>query len=157
MPEEAVILIAEDLMNDRFIIHRAFQEAQISNPLQFVRDGEEAIAYLAGEGKYANRAEYPLPELMLLDLKMPKVDGFEVLEWIRAQPGLHNLRVVVLTASDEIRDVNKAYDLGASSFLVKPNDFTNVINLARTLATYWLQANKAPTTARKKLRRKKKR
>src|SRR2546428_9867920 len=123
MPDQAVILLAEDREDDILLIRKAFQEAFINNPLQVVRDGEEAIAYLSGEGKYSNRAEYPLPELMLLDLKMPGTDGFDVLKWMRQQPGLQALRVVVLTSSDQMRDVNAAYQLGANSFLVKPIDF----------------------------------
>src|SRR5438270_424523 len=83
-----------------------------------VRDGAEAMDYLRGEGSYANRDEYPLPALILLDLKMPKVDGFEVLTLLRAHPTLRSLPVLVLTSSDQLRDVNRAYELGANSFLV---------------------------------------
>src|SRR5438132_4460545 len=109
MSDQAVILLAEDLEDDILLIRRAFERGNIDKPLQIVRDGEETIAYLKGEGKYANRAEYPLPDLLLLDLKMPRLDGFEVLRWIRQQPGLEGLRVVVLTSSEDMRDVNKAY------------------------------------------------
>src|SRR5258705_8683596 len=116
MPDQAVILLAEDREDDIALIRKAFARAYVLNPLQVVRDGEEAIAYLSGEGKYSNRAEYPLPDLLLLDLKMPRIDGFEVLKWIREQPGLSALRVVVLTSSEDIRDVNVAYRLGANSF-----------------------------------------
>src|ERR1051325_10934839 len=121
--ERAVILLAEDEEDYVVLIRHAFSQANILNPLFVVWNGEEVIWYLKGEGKYANRDEYPLPDLLLLDLKMPRVNGFEVLEWIRRQPGLSALRVLVLTSSDEIRDVNKAYKLGANSFLVKPMDF----------------------------------
>src|SRR2546429_5508391 len=120
MSDSALILIAEDQGADISIILRAFTKARVLNPVQVVRDGEEVIAYLNGEGKFANRAEYPLPELLLLDLKMPRIDGFEVLRWLRQQPGLATLRVVVLTSSKEMRDLNLAYQLGANSFLVKP-------------------------------------
>jgi CheY-like chemotaxis protein len=109
VPEQSLILLAEDREDDIILIRKAFAEAYISNPLQVVRDGEEAIAYLAGNGRYFNRAEYPLPALLLLDLKMPRMDGFEVLKWIRQQPELSSLRIVVLTASDRISDVNIAY------------------------------------------------
>ena len=118
------------------------------NPLQVVRDGEETIAYLSGEGKYSNRAEYPLPDLLLLDLKMPRIDGFEVLKWIREQPGLSALRVVVLTSSEDIRDVNVAYRLGANSFMVKPMDFEDVVHMSKFLSNYWLRLSKAPETYR---------
>ena len=148
MPDQGVILLAEDREDDILLIRRAFRKAFITNPLQVVRDGEEAIAYLSGEGKYSNRSEYPLPDLMLLDLKMPRMDGFEVLEWIRRQPGLSSLRVVVLTASDHMHDVNSAYKLGANSFLVKPMDFEDVVHLGKFLTTYWLRMSKAPETSR---------
>lgn len=146
--EQAVILLAEDREDDIILIKRAFGKGEIENPLFVVRDGEEAISYLSGIGKYGNRVEYPLPDLLLLDLKMPKVDGFEVLRWVRQQAGFSALRVVVLTASDQIRDVNTAYRLGANSFLVKPTDFENVVEMAKTLRDYWLQMSKAPEVSR---------
>jgi CheY-like chemotaxis protein len=123
MSDQGVILVAEDNEVDVLLLRRAFAKAQLLNPLQVVHNGEEAIAYLSGKGKYTNRAEYPLPDLVLLDLKMPHKNGLEVLEWIREQPSLSGLRVVMLTSSDQARDVNAAYQLGANSFLVKPVDF----------------------------------
>lgn len=146
--EQAVILLAEDREDDILLVKRAFDKGDLQNPLFVVRDGEEAISYLSGIGKYSNRSEYPLPDLLLLDLKMPRVDGFEVLRWVREQPGFSALRVVVLTSSDQIRDVNTAYRLGANSFMVKPTDFENVVEMARTLRTYWLQMSKAPELSR---------
>src|SRR6185436_19786504 len=106
MPDRAVILLAEDREDDVLLIRKAFERAHIPNPLYVVNDGEEVIAYLKGEGKFSNRAEYPLPDLVLLDLKMPRVNGFEVLAWIRQQPTLSSLRVLVLTSASEMRDVN---------------------------------------------------
>src|SRR5438477_12877403 len=120
MPHISVILLAEDREDDVLLIRRAFNKANLLNPLHLVHDGDEAIAYLKGEGQFANRAEYPLPSLLLLDLKMPRRDGFEVLQWVREQSSLKALRVIVLTSSEHIQDVNRAYDLGANSFLVKP-------------------------------------
>ena len=146
--EHAVILLAEDREDDIQIIRRAFSEAFLTNPLQIVRDGEDAIDYLAGKGKYASRTEYPLPDLILLDLKMPKVDGFQVLEWIRQQSGIRGIPVVVLTSSDQLRDVNRAYGLGANSFLVKPTDFQNSVELARLLREYWMNLVKFPEAYR---------
>ena len=148
MPDEAIILLVEDREDDILLIKKAFTEGHINNPLQIVRDGDEAMSYLAGEGDYANRAEYPLPDLVLLDLKLPRVDGFEVLRWIRRQPGFATMRVVVLTSSDAIRDVNRAYSLGANSFMVKPLEFENVVELAKVLRTYWLKTDKAPSASR---------
>ena len=147
-PEEAVILIAEDSEDDMALIRLAFLKGKLINPIQFVRNGEEAIAYLKGEGPYANRVEYPLPCLVLLDLKMPRKNGFEVLEWIRQQPGMNGLRVVVLTTSQEIRDVNQAYQLGANSFLVKPTDLHDFVAMTRALAGYWLWMSQMPESWR---------
>src|SRR5256885_17265814 len=121
-----VILLAEDNENHVLLVRRAFEQAGLVNPLYVVSNGEEAINYLKGEGKYANRAEYPLPCLMLLDLKMPRKDGFEVLEWLRAQPGFSSLRVVVLTTSEELRDVNRAYLLRAQSLVSKNLAFRDI-------------------------------
>ena len=136
-----VILLAEDNENHVLLIRRAFEQAGLVNPLYVVSDGEEAVAYLKGQGKYANREEYPLPCLLLLDLKMPRKDGFEVLEWIRQQPGLFALRVVVLTSSQLPADTNRAYEAGANSFLVKPSDFQNYVELTEFINGFWLQFN----------------
>ena len=148
MADQAVILLAEDREDDILLIRKAFKKAFINNPLFVVRDGEEAIAYLKGEGKYFNRDEFPLPDLLLLDIKMPGVDGFGVLKWIRQQPSLSSLRVVVLTSSEDIQDVNIAYRLGANSFMVKPLDFENFLEMSRFLTSYWLQMSKTPETSR---------
>jgi len=135
MTEHAVILLVEDREDDILLIRKAFERAGISNPMQVVHDGEEAISYLAGERKFSNRAEYPLPWLILLDLKMPKVDGFEVLKWIRKQPGFSRIVVIVLTSSEQIRDVNTAYQLGANSFMVKPLEFENAVQVSKLITT----------------------
>jgi len=148
MSERAVILLADDSEDDALLIRQAFQKAFIPSPLYVVTSGEEAIAYLKGEFKYSNRDEYPLPDLLLLDLKMPGTDGFQVLRWIRQTPGLSELRVLVLTSSDHIRDVNEAYTLGANSFMVKPTDFQNFIELSKSIQDYWLLKSKAPETQR---------
>ena len=148
MPETQVILLVEDREDDVILILNAFRRANVPNPMHVVRHGEEAIHYLAGKGKYAVRSEYPLPTLVLLDLKMPLVDGFEVLRWIRSQPSLSNLVVVVLTSSEQMRDVNRAYQLGANSFLIKPMDFENAIALSSMIRDYWLRTSKAPETSR---------
>ncbi len=148
MSESAVFLLVEDNKDDVLLIRRAFEKGKVLNPLQVVYGGEEAIEYLSGSGKYANRAEFPLPTLVLLDIKMPRVDGFDVLKWIRLQPELSALRVVILTSSDEMRDVNTAYQLGANSFLVKPIDFERFVEISQALAGYWIWMDKAPEVAR---------
>src|SRR5262245_10649782 len=123
MSSHALILLVDDGEDDVYLIRKAFQLAGVANPIHVARDGEEAIAYLVGAGQYSNHDEHPLPDLILLDLKMPRLGGFEVLTWIRRQPGLQGIAVVVLTSSEQIWEVNKAYALGANSFLVKPADF----------------------------------
>ena|SRR5438045_986748 len=148
MSEQSVILLVEDAEDDILLIQKALAKGRVTHPLQIVRGGEEALAYLRGDGKYSSRAEYPLPELVLLDLKMPGMDGFEVLEWIRKHPTFRAMRVVVMTSSDEIRDVNRAYQLGANSFLVKPMDFQNYIQLGQLLQNYWLSIDKGPSMER---------
>lgn len=127
------------------MVKRAFHRARLSNPLFVVRDGEEAVSYLAGLGKFADRTQYPFPDLLLLDLKLPRMDGFEVLQWIRQQPGGKKLLVIVLTCSEDVYKVNKAYQSGANSFLVKPADIENYASLARTMARFWFDFDQRPS------------
>jgi CheY-like chemotaxis protein len=148
MLEQALILVVEDLEDDAILIRRAFRKGNVLNPLHIVRSGEEAIAYLKGEGQYSNRSEYPLPDLVLLDLKLPGKDGYDVLRWIREQPSLSALRIVVLTSSNQIRDVNMAYQLGANSFLVKPVDFDDFVAVAKAISGYWIWVSQAPEVSR---------
>ena len=152
--EHAVILVVEDREDDILLIRRALVHAHLTNPVHVVRDGEEAVEYLGGSGKYANREEFPLPGLILLDLKMPRMDGFEVLEWIRGQPGISGIVVLVLTSSERIRYVNRAYSLGTSSFLVKPFDFENYIELGILLRKYWFKTARLPESSRPPFRSK---
>ena len=127
------ILLVDDNRDDLLLIVRAFERAGLKHLVQTVSSGAECIGYLKGEPPYSNRTKYPVPGLVLLDLKMIGTDGFGVLRWIRNQPQYANLYVVMLTSSDEIRDVNQAYKLGADSFLVKPLDFWNAAELSRSL------------------------
>jgi CheY-like chemotaxis protein len=143
-----IILLVEDLEDDVTLIRRAFGQAGLTSPLQVVRDGEQVLAYLGGTGKYANRDEFPLPDLILLDLKMPGMDGFEVLQWLRNQPGISRIAVIVLTSSDNLYDVNRAYALGANTFLVKPTDFNNYVNLTKLVSDFWINTAKLPESAR---------
>lgn len=138
------VLIAEDSHDDYFLIQRAFQKAEIQADLRWVKDGTEAKAYFTGEGVFADRAEYPLPVLVLADLKMPRMSGFELLSWVRAQPHLRRIPIVVLTSSSQNPDVNRAYDMGANSYLVKPGKFEDLLNMSRALKTYWLTLNQNP-------------
>jgi len=142
------ILVVEDDENDALLIRRTLSSSGIPNPRVFVQSGEEAIDYLVGVGPYSNRATFPLPALALLDLKLPVMDGFEVLKWIRAHPHFKDLRVVVLTGSDNIRDVNEAYRLGANTFLVKPLEFENMASLFGAIGAQLWKANSTSTAHR---------
>jgi len=145
---QPVILLAEDSADDVDMFRRAFKQACIEAPLHIVSDGDEAIAYLTGEGKFANRAEFPLPDLFLLDLKMPRKNGFEVLAWLRTHPTLCPLRTVVLTTSQDIKDVTRAYAFGANSFLTKPLDFIEFKNTLQEMFTFFLTRAKTPQVTR---------
>jgi CheY-like chemotaxis protein len=141
---EGVILLAEDDPNDVLLIQRAFQRTLVANPVQVVRDGEEALAYLKGEDPFSDRERHPLPVLLLMDLKMPRKTGLEVLEWVRQQPGLRRLPIIVLTSSNQSPDINRAYELGANSYLVKPAGFDSLLELVKNLDMYWLILNEKP-------------
>src|SRR5690349_6894965 len=131
------VLIAEDDPSDVFLLQRAFNAAQVPASLHFVRDGQEAIDYLEGGSNFSDRERYPLPDLMLLDLKMPRLNGFDVLSWLRQQPGLKRLLVTILTSSDQPEDINRAYDLGANSYLLKPHNSGQLSELVAQVKRYW--------------------
>lgn len=138
------ILLIEDSDDDQILMRRAFTRANLANPIYAVSDGDEATAYLSGEGKYADREAYPLPILILLDLKLPKRSGHELLQWLRAQPGLKRTPVAILTSSKQTIDINRAYDLGANAYLVKPVEFESLVELVHSLHLFWLILNEAP-------------
>jgi CheY-like chemotaxis protein len=138
------VLIAEDDPSDVFLLKRAFTLAQVPATLHFVRDGQEAIDYLEGEAGFEDRTKHPLPDLMLLDLKMPRLNGFDVLTWVRRRPGLKRLLVTVLTSSNQPDDINRAYDLGANSYLLKPHNSIELSELVAQVKRYWLDLNQRP-------------
>ncbi len=138
------ILLVEDNYNDILLIQRAFRKANIRQPMNMVSNGDEAIAYLSRKGEYSNTQTYPIPKLVLLDLKLPRRSGLEVLEWIHQQPVLKRLLVVVLTSSRENSDLDRAYDLGANSYLVKPVNFQDFVKLIELVDTYWFNLNQPP-------------
>jgi len=142
--KQNLILLIEDDGNDILLIKRAFKKAKTINPLEVVTDGEEAINYLKGEGKYTDRIQYPLPIIILLDLKLPLKSGFEVLEWLKKQEGLKRIPVVILTSSSESKDINRAYDLGANTYLTKPVYFADLIEILKTIDIYWLILSEKP-------------
>jgi CheY-like chemotaxis protein len=148
MEKKPVILLVEDNEDDVLMIRKAFDKGQIDNPLFVVSDGGQALAYLAGTAAFADRRTYPLPDVILLDLALPGMDGFAVLRWVRAQPQLADVPVVVLTGLQSAQNLERAYSLGANSFLTKPEDFQDVVKLVREFAAEWLMpVSTAPTLA----------
>jgi CheY-like chemotaxis protein len=143
MNEQQTILLVDDSEDDIIMMREGFAQANCIHPLQEVHNGEEAIAYLKGEGQYADRHKYPLPIAMLLDLNMPKQNGYDVLAWVRARPGLKYLAVIILTSSMRNEDVERAYYLGATSFLVKPSSLEKLVAMARCVCS-WIQINHFP-------------
>ncbi|MBD2777618.1 response regulator [Iningainema tapete] len=139
------ILLVEDDPNDILLTQRAFRKANLINTaLQVVTDGDAAVAYLSGTGDYADRDRYPFPMLILLDLKLPRRSGHEILLWLRQQPELKRLPVIILTSSKQNNDINQAYDLGANSYLVKPVGLNPLIDVVQNLNLYWLLLNEKP-------------
>lgn len=138
------VLLVEDSHNDILLLQRAHKMAKMNGQLQVVKDGEQAVAYLSGRNSYVDRDQHPLPTLILLDLKLPRKSGFEVLEWLRSQPVLKRLPVVVLTSSAQASDVNRAYELGANSYMVKPVRFDSLVNMLKALDLYWNTLNEKP-------------
>jgi CheY-like chemotaxis protein len=119
-PQLSGLLLVEDDENDVFLMQRAMSRANLGSPIHVAVNGQDAVDYLGGVGKYGDRATYPLPHCIFLDLKLPFVHGFEVLEWMRSQPSLQEINVIVLTSSPEERDRQRATELGAKAYLVKP-------------------------------------
>jgi len=144
MIKPARILLVEDNRMDVELLLDAFRAARLGNKVHVVRNGQEALDYLLGHGEYANRQEYPLPDLMLLDLKMPGIDGHEVLRQVKETPGLKRLPVVVLTSSKEQGDRALSYDNGANSYLVKPVSLDGFLDMTRQITDYWLFLNVGP-------------
>ena len=144
MSPRKLVLVAEDNPNDVLLLKYSVARAGIELGISFVRDGEEVLGYLKGEGEFADRQAHPFPELLLLDLKMPRLDGFDVLAWVRQQPNFKRLLIVVLTSSTQLKDINRAYDLGVNSYLVKPSDFRMLSSMIEKLQKYWLELNLSP-------------
>lgn len=143
-PSQYPILLVEDSPDDALLIQRAFRKANLANPVHLVRDGEEAVGYLNGVPPWDDRTRFPLPVFMLLDLKLPRRSGLEVLAWIRQESAVKRLPVVVLTSSRESVDVNRAYDLGVNSYLTKPVGFEALVEMVKSVNLYWLVLNEYP-------------
>jgi two-component system response regulator len=143
---EKVILLVEDNADDEELTLRALRKSNIMNRVVVVRDGAEALDYLFVRGAHASRDASETPQVVLLDLKLPKVDGLEVLRQLRREPRTRLYPVVILTSSKEEQDVMRGYDLGANSYIQKPVDFTQFVDAVRQLGLYWLVLNQPPPT-----------
>jgi CheY-like chemotaxis protein len=140
--QDRTILVAEDDVTEVRVLRRAFAKAGCAATVQYVADGEEVMAYLKGEPPYTNRRLFPFPDLLLLDWKMPRMKGYEVLEAVRGHPLLKRLPVIVFSDSDRPRDIALAQEFGANSFLVKPKRQTELVTLVRAIESYWLKWNR---------------
>ena len=144
MSGHTTILVADDDQNDVFFLRRAFQKSGVNHAVIAVSDGQQAIDYLQGEADYGDRARYPVPVLLLLDLKMPKVDGLEVLRQLKGDETLKRIPVVMLTSSREETDLVKSYRLGANAYVVKPVGFEQFADAIRQLGIFWAVLNEPP-------------
>ena len=131
------VLLVEDDLNDIFLVKRAFRMARLENPLQVVTDGEEAMHYLQGQGRFTDRAAHPLPRLIVMDIKMPRMTGFDVLQALKRDGPLRRIPVVIVSSSNRVEDINRAYELGANAYMVKPMDFRAVEHLFESITHYW--------------------
>jgi CheY-like chemotaxis protein len=141
------ILYADDDAEDRMLVKEAWAENRLANDLHFVEDGEELMDYLRRRGSYTHLADQPLPGMILLDLNMPRKDGREALQEIKADPRLRSIPVVVLTTSKAEEDILRAYDLGVNSFILKPVTFQSLVDLTLTLSKYWFEVVELPSEA----------
>ena len=148
MSHQAPILVVEDSDDHVLLLRLAFEKAGILNPVQVVSSGEDAVAYLAGTVRYSDWKEFPLPSMVLLDLKLPGLDGLDVLRWIRQQPGLKGLRVAMLTSSDLGQEINTAYEIGVNVFLTKPVDLERLVEMLKVFRALWLEFAQAPQVSR---------
>ena len=137
--ERQTILLVEDNEDDVFAFQRALKKADITNALEVADNGRQAMEYLKGEHIYADRTRFPAPFIIFLDLKLPYVDGFEILDWLRGQPSLSKTPVCVLTSSAEIKDKDRAYALGARTYMVKPPSARDLLDVMNSLQSFWLR------------------
>lgn len=144
MGKSAVILLVEDNRMDVELTLDAFREAKLVNTVQVATSGQQALDYLFGRDAYADRKQYPLPNLILLDLKLPGIDGFEVLRQVKATPLIRRIPVIILTSSKEEGDRALCYDSGANSYLVKPVSFEGFLGVVRQIEGYWVSLNVDP-------------
>jgi CheY-like chemotaxis protein len=145
MDDQAPILVAEDEETEIMILRMAASRAGLAHKLAFVKDGAEVLAYLQGNPPFTDRSQHPFPALLLLDLKMPNLTGFDVLEWIAARPELKHLPVVVLSASPDDSDIKKATNLGARDYHIKPHRLPDLVAILKSINDRWLTSPSSPT------------
>ena len=139
MSARSLILLVEDDSDDAFFLRLAFLRAGLPNPIVDVRNGQQAVNYLSGSALYADRSLYPLPRLVVVDLKLPLMDGFELLAWLQSRPDLKGLPVIVISSSDLPSDRDKAIQLGAKDYLVKPHNPDELVSMVQTLPAKWMR------------------
>lgn len=143
------ILLVDDDENDAMLVRLAFKRNNILNPVQWAKDGLEAVAYLNGEGIYADRSLYPFPEVLILDLKMPRMSGLELLAWIRDHPDYRVIPTIIMTSSRLEVDIEKAYSLGANTYMIKPPSLDELVKMVKAAHEYWSVSVKPKAKCRK--------
>jgi len=147
MNKKLVILVAEDDPNDLELLRHVVADNGVEVNFQAARDGEQVIDYLRGEGQFADRSMHPIPDIVVLDLKMPRVNGFEVLQWLRQQPVLASIPAIVLSGSGLESDIQEAYRLGANTYFTKPGQLAELRQIISTLIDYWRRSQRPTITA----------
>ncbi len=142
MKPNYLILVVEDDDSDYFLLERAFRKNKIENPIIRVKDGLEGLHYLQGSGDYTDREKFPFPDVIILDLKTPRMSGLELLAWIREHPECRVIPTVIMSSSQQESDVSKAYELGANTYFVKPTTFEDLIQLTKTIQDYWFKGQR---------------
>jgi len=145
MDRNLTILIAEDSDDYALLLERTFRDIGLTNPVRILADGAEVLAYLKGEGKYADRVEFPFPSVLFTDLKMPRSSGFDILEWMQKHPECGVIPRIVLSSSDSQQDVARAYELGAHAYFMKPGLLVELQAILRLTRAFWASCLKPPT------------
>ena len=144
MPNRLKMLVAEDEETDVFLLRRAFERAGVAVNPMFVRDGQETLDYLEGLGEFSDRSKFPLPAIIVLDIKMPRMNGFDVLSWLKSNREHHSTPVIMFSGSDDLRDIERAYELGANVYMMKPAEADQLLQLVSILKEYWTKYVKLP-------------